>query len=163
GFVGELSPGVKMVTTGTRAEPAPLAIVRDPRTLLPYYAAGKLTANNDTFYTMPDLGFVENGRVYLTGRDDEVYNFNGNKVAFSLIDADLRAMPDVKDVAVVSALPIGDALGLVIGVVGPPEAALPTLHERIAQRMKGDPGAHIRLFRAAAIPRNSMGKIDRQG
>ena len=93
-------------------------------------------------------------------RNDNAITFRQALFEFG---GDLRTMPEVRDVAVVSAQPIGDPLGLVIGVVGPGEAGLPALRNRVFQRLKGNPGDHIRMFRLVDVPRNAMGKVDRQG
>lgn len=162
GYVGQISKAVRLVTSGTEAEPGTLAVVIDRETLTPYYVKGRLVANNDTFYTMPDLGYVKGSTLYLVGRDDEVFVFNGNKTAFSLIDGELRKMPDVKDVAVVSAQPIGDPLGLVIGVVGPREDDFAPLTAQVCARVKANAADHIRFVRLDQIPRNAMGKVDRK-
>ena len=162
GYVGQLSPNVKLVTAGSRDDPAPLVIVRDPETYVPYYAKGKAVPSNETFYTLPDLGYTDGLSVYLVGRDDEVYNINGNKTAFSTIDRDLRTMPGVKDVAVVSASPIGDPLGLVIGIVATDAPDVPALAARVCQTVNAPSArSHIHLFRIDKVPRNAFGKTDR--
>src|SRR6185312_613220 len=96
---------------------------------LPYYVDGRIVPSDDQFYTMPDLGYAEGTRIFVVGRDDEVYSYNGNKTAFSLIDNALRRFPHVTDVAVVSGNAIGDPLGLVIGVVAVADIDLRPLHE----------------------------------
>ena len=163
GYVGELFPEMKIATSGTRSDPAPLVIVRDEATAyVPYYVNGKVVPLNGPFYTLPDVGFIEDGRLYLLGRDDEVLNISGNKVAYSVIDSGLRAMPGVRDVAIVSAAGVGDPSGLIIGVVAEEDADLTKLAHRVREIVKAPETAErVRLFRIAEIPRNAFGKTDR--
>ena len=162
GYVGRLVPAVKLVTSGTQADPAPIVLVRDPETFNCYYVGGKVIPNTETFHMMPDLGYVEGDRLYLAGRDDEVLNISGNKIAFSVIDAELRREPMVKDVAVVSAASLGDPSGVVIGVVTEGEADLPLLRDRVLRVVDAPSAAeHVRLFALHVLPRNPFGKIDR--
>ena len=110
---------MRIVTGGTRRDPAPLTAIRgEDSTSSPTTSTARPFRADGPFYTLPDLGFIEDGRVYLVGRDDEVLNISGNKIAYSVIDRALRAMPGVRDVAVVGAADIGDPSGVVIGVVG---------------------------------------------
>ena len=163
GYVGEPLAGVRLVTTGSRTDPSPLVVVRDPETYLPYYSGGKLVPNDDHFYTLPDLGYAEDGKVYLIGRSDEVVNISGNKVAFSRIDANLRALPGVRDIAIVSALDIGDASGVLIGIVADADVDLDDLHSRTSALLKAPKaGEHVYVFEIDAVPRNAFGKTDRQ-
>ena len=139
-----------------------MVVVHDPSTYTPYYQKGRIVPYADKFYTLPDLGFAEAGRLFLVGRDDEVFNINGNKTAYSLIDAALRAEPGVKDVAIVSAEPIGDAAGLIIGVVGAGPLDIPGLVLCAARTVKARQAAdRMHLFQLAAVPRNAFGKTDR--
>jgi long-chain acyl-CoA synthetase len=162
GFVGELFPGVKLVTAGTRSEPAPLVVALNRATFVPYYSQGRTVPASEAFYTLPDLGFVEHGSVYLAGRDDEVLNFDGNKTAYSAIEEALRADGGIRDVAIASAAPLGDAAGLVIGIVADRDLDLGALARRVAAVVKSPRVAdHVRIFRTDAIPRNAFGKMDR--
>jgi acyl-coenzyme A synthetase/AMP-(fatty) acid ligase len=165
GYVGELFPTIRVATAGRRGDPTPLSLIFGPdSTYVPYYVNGKAVPPSGALYTLPDLGFVEDGRVYLVGRDDEVLNISGNKIAYSVIDQALRAMPGVRDVAVVGAAGLGDPLGLLIGVVGGPDADLAALGRRISEVVKApETAAHVRLFRIDQIPRNAFGKTDRAG
>ena len=165
GYVGELFPAIRVASAGSRDDPAPLALILGAdSTYVPYYVNGKAVPPSGELYTLPDLGFIEDGRVYLVGRDDEVLNISGNKVAYSVIDNALRAMPGVRDVAVIGAVGLGDPLGLVIGVVAGPDADLAALGRRVSEVVKApETAAHVRLFRIEQIPRNAFGKTDRAG
>ena len=163
GYVGELFPEMKIVTSGSRSDPAPLTMIRgEGSALLSPYVNGKAVRADGPFYTLPDLGFIEDGRVYLTGRDDEVLNISGNKIAYGVIEGALRAMPGVRDVAVANAASVGDAMGLVIGVVADLDADFAAFGRRVNAIVKTPEAVeHIRLFRIDAIPRNAFGKTDR--
>jgi acyl-coenzyme A synthetase/AMP-(fatty) acid ligase len=162
GDVGHIAPGLQLISAGSRAEPAPLVIVRRREHHVPFYVGGRIVSSADPFYTMPDLGYAEGGRLFVIGRDDEVYSYNGNKTAFSLIDSALRRVPHVSDVAVVSGNAIGDPLGLVIGVVAAADLDLRPLRERVLEVAEAkQAGDRIRLFRLETIPRNAFGKTDR--
>jgi acyl-coenzyme A synthetase/AMP-(fatty) acid ligase len=164
GDAGDVAPGLQLLSAGSRAEPAPLVIVRRKDHHLPYYVGGRIVPSDDQFYTMPDLGYAEGTRIFVIGRDDEVYSYNGNKTAFSLIDRALRRFPGVADVAVVSGNAIGDPLGLVIGVLAAADVELRPLHARVLEVAEAQgAGDSIRLFRLEAIPRNAFGKTDRGG
>ena len=163
GYVGELFPEMKIVSNGTRGDPAPLTAVRgEGSAFVAYYVNGKAVSASGPFYTLPDLGFIEDGRVYLVGRDDEVLNISGNKVAYSVIDQALRNMAGIRDIAIVSAAAVGDPTGIIIGVVGGGDVDLSLLADRVHAIIKA-PGMaeHIRLFRLAEVPRNAFGKTDR--
>jgi acyl-coenzyme A synthetase/AMP-(fatty) acid ligase len=164
GDVGDVAPGLQLLSAGSRADPAPLVIVRRKDHHLPYYVGGRIVPSDDQFYTMPDLGYAEGTRIFVIGRDDEVYSYNGNKTAFSLIDSALRRFPHVSDVAVVSGNAIGDPLGLVIGVVAAANVDLRPLHDRVLEIAEARQARDsIRLFQLEAIPRNAFGKTDRSG
>jgi acyl-coenzyme A synthetase/AMP-(fatty) acid ligase len=164
GDVGEVAPGLQLISAGSRTDPAPLVILRRKHHHLPYYVGGRVVPSDDQFYTMPDLGYAEDGRLFVIGRDDEVYSFNGNKTAFSLIDSALRRFAGVSDAAVVSGNAIGDPLGLVIGVVATSDVDLQPLHDHVLEIAEARQARdRIHLFRLEAIPRNSFGKTDRNG
>lgn len=160
GYVGDVFPGVRLVASDSPAEPARFALVRNPATHAPYYADGGVVRSDETFYTLPDIGYVRGNRVYFVGRDDEVLNISGNTVAYSVIDAALRAMPGVKDVAVVGGGGIGDPSGIIVGIVG--DADLAGLARRVAEIVTApDTARHVHLFSLAEIPHNAFGKTDR--
>ena len=164
GYVGEPLPGVRLVTAGTRADPSPLVVVRDAETYLPYYSRGNIVPNDEPFYSLPDLGYTEHGNLYIVGRNDEVVNISGNKVAFSTIDTSLRTAPGVRDIAIVSASDIGDASGVLVGIVADADANLEDLHARASALIKAPKaGEHVHVFEISAVPRNAFGKTDRQG
>ena len=161
GYVGEVQPGVTLVSAGTADAPAPITIVNDQSRFCNYYSRGKVIKNTSPFYTLPDIGYVKDGGVYLIGRDDEVFNASGNKVAFSVIEAALRDVPGVEDVGMAGGGPIGDAAALVIAVVATDGFDLQQAMGVVTATIHG-PSDLIRMFRSDAIPRNATGKVDRK-
>ncbi|MFO1183618.1 MAG: class I adenylate-forming enzyme family protein [Bauldia sp.] len=162
GYVGELHPEVRVASTGTRADPQPITILNSPDRHSPRYVRGKLIPVAEATYTLPDLGFLEGPHLYLVGRDDEVFNADGNKTAFSIIEGDLRAAPGVTDVGIVAGNLVGDFLGLVVAVAGAGPLDVAALADRVAICARA-PGLRrrIHLFQIASVPRNATGKIDR--
>ena len=161
-FVGSIQPGVTLVSAGTRAEPGPVTIVNNQNRFCNYYSRGKIIKNTSPFYTLPDIGYVEDGQLYLLGRDDEVFNAAGNKVAFSIIDAALRDTPGILDVGIAGGGPIGDPMGIVIGVVAAEGFDMRQAMAVVARSTSmAAPGDLVRIFQCGAIARNATGKVDR--
>jgi acyl-coenzyme A synthetase/AMP-(fatty) acid ligase len=164
GYVGELMPGVKLVSSGTPDNPGPLTILNDRERVASYYSRGQVIPDNQPFYALPDLGYVDGGSLYLVGRDDEVYNVSGNKIAFSRIESVVRGVPGVRDAAVCSGSGLGDPIALMIAVVvegafDPRAIAAPVVTMSRLPRIE----SHLKVFPVNEIPRNDMGKVDRQG
>jgi acyl-coenzyme A synthetase/AMP-(fatty) acid ligase len=163
GYVGALYPEVTLVTAGTRQRPAPLVMAHNPETYRPYYSNGEVVPFTGGLYTLPDLGFMEHGRLYLVGRDDEVVNVDGVKAAFADIEAAVRAQPGIRDAAVVSATPISDIGGLLIGVVAVDAIDVPSLANVVANAARTQRIVErTHIFQMAAVPRNASGKTDRE-
>lgn len=163
GYVGELAPNFTLISAGSRDNPAALVIAGAALQFSPHYARGKLTYAPATVMTLPDNGYLESGRVFLTGRGDEVANVSGNKTAFSVIESDLRSAPGVRDVAVIAAHSVGDSGGVIVAVVSSAAGDLDELVARVCRvmRLPGERHSAVRLFRMERIPRNATGKVDR--
>jgi len=163
GYVGEIGYGVKLASAGTPDNPGPIVIVNDRSFISNYYSSGRIIPDTQPFYTLPDTGYVKDGALYLIGRDDEVYNASGNKVAYSQIESAVRGIPGVRDAAVCSGISLGDPMTLLIAVVadGPLDTKAVTAP---ILKMTGLPRIekHLKVFAVAEIPRNDMGKVDRQ-
>ncbi|MFO1185732.1 MAG: class I adenylate-forming enzyme family protein [Bauldia sp.] len=163
GYVGALEPGIALISAGSREEPSGLVVAMPQRPIAPYYARGKLTFETSTMHALPDLGYVSGLNLHISGRNDEVLNFSGNKTAYGVIEADLIALPGIADAAVVGAAAIGDSDGVVVGVATAgswDEAAMLAQISRTA-RLPPQAARHIRIFRVERIPRNAGGKVDR--
>jgi fatty-acyl-CoA synthase len=111
--------------------------------------------------TLPDLGYMQGESLYLLGRSDEVFNASGNKTAFSIIAHDLLALPGVTDVGIVGAGAIGDPAGLIVAAAGN-DLDPAALKASVAKTAKAhDALSSIHIVRVVAVPRNAMGKVDR--
>ncbi|MFO1185071.1 MAG: AMP-binding protein [Bauldia sp.] len=164
GFVGAPHPEIEVVGAGTPSDPQPVVIVNRNTTYSPFYAAGVITPVPAVPYTLPDLGYMKNGNLYLVGRSDEVFNADGNKVAFSVIENAIRGLAGVKDVGIVSGTAVEEPLGLLVAVAGTDQLNLDVVTERVWRTAQANTARrHIRVFRVATVARNSFGKVDRQG
>ena len=163
GYVGEVHPTVTLVSAGTAEEPAPVTVVNDQGRFCNYYSRGKVIPNTGPFYTLPDLGYADGRSLYLVGREDEVFNADGNKVAFGVIEAALRDLAGVRDVGIAGGDPAGDAGALVIGLVVDDGFDLQSARDAVTAvaRTSGAAGL-LRIFRCKSVKRNPTGKIDRK-
>ena len=163
GYVGEVHPTVTLVSAGTAEEPAPVTVVNDQGRFCNYYSRGKVIPNTSPFYTLPDLGYADGRSLYLVGREDEVFNADGNKVAFGVIEAALRDLAGIRDVGIVGGDPAGDAGALVIGLVVDDGFDLQSARDAVTAvaRTSGAAGL-LRIFRCKSVKRNPTGKIDRK-
>lgn len=163
GYVGELVPGITMVATGSRSSPQRLTLSND-QGYAPYYVAGKLVPSATGLITLPDIGYMDGESLYLLGRDDEVFNVSGNKTAFSLIEHDLLTLPGVADVGIVGGAAIGEPAAIVLALAGAADIDLAAVAETVRRVAKVPAGAEARLhaFRVDRVPRNVMGKVDRE-
>ncbi len=164
GYVGELMEGVKLMSAGTPDRPAQLTIINDRSRIGGYYSRGQVIPDNTPFYALPDLGYVQDGALYLVGRDDEVYNVSGNKIAFSRIESAVRGVPGIRDAAVCGGGELGDPVALLIAVVADGSLNAKDVTASIVEltrlpRMESS----LKVFRLSEIPRNDMGKVDRGG
>jgi len=163
GYVGELWPALKVISTGTEAAPAQITVINDKTRINSYYSKGKTVRDEQSFYALPDLGYLDGYSLYLVGRDDEVFNISGNKFAFSTIEGAVRGLPGVRDVAVGSAATVGDPLGLIIAIVSDGMIDMSAAVERVVKLVRlRTVEKHLRIFRIPEIVRNDMGKIDRK-
>ena len=163
GYVGEVVDGVKIVGSGSAAEPAPLQLLNDRGIFCDYYSGGEITRVSQDRYAVPDLGYVEGNSLYLVGRDDEVFNLSGKKFPYSLIAEIVREASGVRDAGVVGAALADDPLGVLIAFVGDGNIDVGDLADRVCKALEA-PSAreHFYFLRVDAIPRNTTGKMDRQ-
>src|SRR5690606_1499811 len=117
GYVGNLTQGLEILSAGTRDEPAPVVLAYDPAAFAKYIVDGKVVEHDSPAYPLPDLGYVEDGALFLIGRADEVYNYSGNKRSYDQIAAEIARFAGVRDVSMASGAPIGRENDLIIAVV----------------------------------------------
>jgi acyl-coenzyme A synthetase/AMP-(fatty) acid ligase len=162
GYCGKVHPALQLMTAGTRENPGRLTLVNDPVNFTKYITGGRTLLNEQPLYELPDLGYVEDGHLYLVGRADEVYNFSGTIRAYSLFEEEIARLANVKDVAVVNGAALGNDLDLVIGIVADRPIDLGLLGDRLAQRLGLTPARkHFRICQLDQIRRTAAGKVDR--
>jgi acyl-coenzyme A synthetase/AMP-(fatty) acid ligase len=163
GYVGAINPELKLIVRGTRANPGAIVIVNDRDLFTRSIVKGKIVQWDQPFYTVPDIGFVENSALYVVGRADEVFNDSGNIKAYSLMAEEVTRIDRVKDVAIVSAASVGDENDIIIGVVADQALDLAGMPMALAQRLlMVGAEKHFRFVQLPEIPRNQQtGKVDR--
>ncbi len=163
GYVGRLLPGVTLLSEPIAdTVSCRLQLVNKDDLLSSDYVDGRFEPNTSPVYTLPDIGRVEDGRLFLDGRDDEVLNHSGIKVAFSRIEEALLALPEVRDAALVNVTParggIGVAAALVVEAGTDPADAW--RRATASLNLAGSERA-VAFTLLDEIPRNDMGKIIR--
>ena len=106
-----------------------------------------------------DIGILfEDGLLAIEGRDAEIVNVAGMKIAAGEIESELREIAGVAEVGVsVIETNAGEAIAVAIQPDGKPQlqALLPSVRPLLPA------GAEFKMFFVGSIPRNDMGKIDR--
>jgi acyl-coenzyme A synthetase/AMP-(fatty) acid ligase len=163
GYVGQLMPGITLAVAGSKDSPAPVTIINRASWFPRYFANGKLQPVPSGPMTLPDLGYMQGDSLYLLGRSDEVFNASGNKTAFSIIEHALLTLPGVTEIGMIGAGAIGDPTGLIVAVAGSnlDPAAFRACVVKTAKAHGTESSIHI--VRVSAVPRNAMGKVDRDG
>ena len=116
---------------------------------------------HDGFFYPGDLAVMrEDGRIALQGRVTEVINVNGHKISPAPIEDRLREALGVDGACLLSMQDDHgeEELHLVIEASTPVDSAI--LAGVLRAELHGFPGVHVRY--AAALPRNAMGKVQRQ-
>lgn len=148
-------PGVT-IRGGTRAKPANLVV--ETAQLAAYYLDGEPIAPNP--FTTSDLGFVEDGRVHIVGRADDVIITGGENVHPAEIEAVLARTPGIRAAC---AFGIPDARwGQIVGAAVVVDASW---DEARAIAAWSELPAHARPRELAitnALPTSPNGKIDRR-
>jgi len=121
--------------------------------------AGQGTRFRDGFFWPGDRARLANGRLYVEGRTDDIINFGGRKVSPELVEAALLEFPGVREAA---CYPISDGAGgiaVAAAIVADPALDRMGLRRHAQQRL--DLVAPVRYVEVAALPRNAMGKLER--
>ena len=126
-----------------------------------YYGPdASLPGYKDGWFHPGDEGYVtQEGLVFVTGRSDTILNTGGHKAAPEYIEAKLAQIAGVRDAAV---LRLDDAIagGRIAAILVTDTAADWPGLVASARASLGDL-APERYFRADALPRNAMGKLER--
>ncbi len=134
--------------------------VRAPM-LLRAYRDGTDPTDADGWYPTGDLGALDDGRLTVHGRRDDLIITGGENVWPTAVEEALRTHPDVADVAVVGR-PDADWGARVVAVVVPTDqTAPPTLADLRAHVTSYLPryAAPTVLELTAALPRTASGKV----
>ncbi len=165
GFTAQLQEGVQAEAVGADGKPLPpgtqgLLRYRAPRMIHAYEGAPVLSATTfrDGWYHSGDIGTVSpEGWLTLTGRDRDMINHGGVKVAPSVIEDVLLSMPGITEAA---AFGVEDRQGMeqiwaaIVATRAVPKAEL-------AVRCQASLGerAPKYIVQIASLPRNEAGKI----
>lgn len=162
GYVGALNDQVKFAPENYSASDFTQLIIDDTdMRAKPYYSQGKILPQT-TVYTLPDLGMIRDGILYLSGRADEVFNWGGNKISFARIEDELNRHPGIIDTGVVLGGLRDEYRPLLIGVRTRGDIDLAFVKTQTLKRLnlnQAEPAVSLKSL--PQIPRNETGKIDR--
>ena len=156
------SPEGETLTEGTPGE----VLVRGPSVMKGYFGNPEASARAllDGWLRTGDLGFVEDGALYLSGRAKDVVIVRGQNHAPQEFEEALDGLPGVRAgcVAAVGVIE-GDAeeLALLVEIEGGPSDGLAeAVRGRVVERTSVRP-AVVRLLAPGTLPRTSSGKLRR--
>jgi len=166
GAVGYITPGV-IVGIADRSGNAlaagqeGLVRIRGPFTVAGYRGDAESGAFRDGWFYPGDIGRLTAERLLvLSGRDKAVFNLGGDKVSPERIEQVLASFPGVQQVAAVAVPNAAGIDELAVAVVAASfDAAALRGH---CERELPPALVPARFIRVGNIPRNDMGKIDRQ-
>jgi acyl-coenzyme A synthetase/AMP-(fatty) acid ligase len=101
----------------------------------------------------------DDGLLAIEGRSSDVLNAGGMKIPAVAVEGKLTALPDVSDAAL-TMLPAPRSDLLAVAIVAADGAALQPLLAEVRRMLPS--GLPFRLQLMREIPRNEMGKVDRQ-
>jgi acyl-coenzyme A synthetase/AMP-(fatty) acid ligase len=156
GTAGPLEPGVevKLAHDGEVA-------IRVPGMPQDYYGpdAGQRTRFRDGWFWPGDRARLASGRIYIEGRADDIINAGGRKVAPEFVESVLLEFPGVRDAG---AFPVPDGKGgIAVAAAIVVDAALDREALRRFARQRLALVAPVRYVEVKALPRNPMGKLER--
>jgi acyl-coenzyme A synthetase/AMP-(fatty) acid ligase len=165
GNVGTVFSDVEAVIVGEDGKPLPTAAqgllrVRTNSSAAAYITDPVATAEHftDGWFQSGDVAQLSTaGNLTIVGRPADVFNIGGVKVSAEEVDAAVRDSDGVKDACALVVSDNGEPrlAILVAGGMEPPEVTV----ERVRSRVPGLP--RLLLVSIEAIPRGSMGKLDR--
>lgn len=120
----------------------------------------------DGWYRTGDLGRLDDGRLRVTGRLDDVVQVRGVNVAVGAVEQVLADAPDLDAVAVVAVADSDGGARLVAFAVPRPDGVVDDdVRGRLAERVReelGGPAVPRDLRTVASLPLLPNGKIDRE-
>jgi 2,3-dihydroxybenzoate-AMP ligase len=167
GAVGYPMPGVAVETVNEAGEPAPPGQPGEVRIRSNRVAAGYLEepeggqrAFRNGWFHPGDIGrLAEDGLLLIDGRVDDLMNLGGPKVLPGVVEDALEGCPGVLDAA---AFAIPHAVGIgqcCVALVRGPEFDRDVMVAQLTERLPWLPS--VRLLFVDRIPRNAMGKVER--
>lgn len=143
GTTGQPLPCVEMKILDPDEQGVGELLVRTPGQMLGYWgdAPGEGIIDEEGFVHSGDLGRLEDGRLYLTGRSKDIVIRGGENIAAPHVESVLHEHPDVADVA----------------VVGLPH---PDLGEEVAAAVRLRPGAAADVEALTAYARGRMAAFE---
>ncbi len=167
--VGTLFPGVSVRIVDERGRPVPLGRtglirIRSDTMTSGYVDAPDLAreAFVDGWFHTSDIGFQPaKGKLVVLGRDDDMLNIGGVKIAPGPIEQSLKAVSGVRDALVTSLEDHLETRTMLIAVEAEPQADATELAERITPIIHGQV-SYYQLVVMPEFPRTETGKIQRE-
>jgi fatty-acyl-CoA synthase len=143
--------------------------VRGPSVMAGYFARTDLTdqAIHDGWLDSGDLGFTEDGELFVCGRHKDIIVVRGANHAPEEFEAALESLPGVRTGCAVAVgfVPAGEddeALGMLVETTTDAPATLADdVASRVQERTRIRP-AHVELLAPGTLPRTSSGKLRRR-
>jgi D-alanine--poly(phosphoribitol) ligase subunit 1 len=176
--VGRPMPGTRVLVVGDDGRPLPPGergeiVVAGPNVSTGYLGRPDLTAEaffgleGMRAYRTGDLGVYRDGLLFFEGRRDDQVKLHGHRIELGDVESHLRALPGVRDAAVVPILRDGVPDVLLAAII--PVGALPAseleaglaLRRRLGERLPAYMVPRVVRF-VAALPMTPNGKVDRR-
>jgi acyl-coenzyme A synthetase/AMP-(fatty) acid ligase len=164
GYVGRIRDYLDVhIDAENEGEPGQIVLRNDPILIQKYYADGAIVPNEEAHFRMPDIGVIRDNCLYLSGRDDEVFNFSGDKIAYSEMVGHLLADDTVGDAAIVRQPDDPDPFALKIVIVEKGAVDLESLKALLCEKLgRRTLAKHLDMRIVGQIPRNASDKVDRE-
>jgi acyl-CoA synthetase (AMP-forming)/AMP-acid ligase II len=143
--------------------------VRGPSVMAGYFARTDLTdqAIHDGWLDSGDLGFIQDGELYVCGRHKDIIVVRGANHAPEEFEAALESLPGVRTGCAVAVgfVPVGEedeALAMLVETTpDAPSTLAEDVASRVLERTQIRP-AHVELLAPGTLPRTSSGKLRRR-
>lgn len=165
GLAGKVHAGVQVQVVDALGAPLPhgqqgVVRLQRPGMAQGYQGEAHSPQFRDGWFYPGDLGTLStDGWLTVTGREDDLINLGGLKLSAVDLETQWLHHPGVRDIAMV-ALGLGPQQRLVVAAVLDDGCNHTALGEHIASTLPH--GARFVIVRRAALPRNAMGKLERQ-
>jgi acyl-CoA synthetase (AMP-forming)/AMP-acid ligase II len=171
GSVGRMVPGLQIKTSTDHLLELPDGhnagelLVQGPQLIAEY--VGNEQASTDTFVDgwlkTGDVGYIENGKVYIVDRCKDLIKVNGWQVAPAEIEAAVMELPGIHDAAAISAgCGVDEHPLLFIVQSHDTTVSKEAIMNHLGSRMAKHKVARIVVEFIESIPRNPSGKILRK-